>query len=309
MPPPATRNSPRACWTGGGGRGPLSVLDLASGTGANLRFLAPLLGGEQHWRLVDHEPALLARSEEWIGPWAMERGMSLTLEWRLLDLASDGEWLDLPDVQLVTASALLDLVSAQWLEPLARRCWQWRAAVFVVLSYDGTIVWEPVLDGDEKLREWVNRHQRTDKGFGPALGPDAAGTLAILLRNLGYEVMVRPSPWDLEPEQAAMQTALLEGWVEAARQIAPEAEDDLADWVAQRRRWIERGGVTLAGRTLGCVRLAGLAHASRSLDFSSRYPLDSRHPWRRRRGVPVPDPAADLGGAALRRKLSPHCRE
>ncbi len=222
-------------------RGPLSVLDLASGTGANVRFLAPLLGGEQRWRLVDHDPALLARGEERIGPWAAEQGMSLALEWRRLDLVRDGERLDLADVQLVTASALLDLVSAEWLEPLARRCRQWRAAVFVVLSYDGSIVWEPALDGDEKLREWVNRHQRTDKGFGPALGPDAAGTLAILLRNLGYEVMLRPSPWYLEPKQVEMQTALLEGWVEAARQIVPEAENDWADWVTQRRRWIERG--------------------------------------------------------------------
>ncbi|MCB1771612.1 MAG: class I SAM-dependent methyltransferase, partial [Candidatus Competibacteraceae bacterium] len=41
----------------------LRVLDLASGTGANFRFLAPLLGGEQHWRLVDHDPALLAQGD------------------------------------------------------------------------------------------------------------------------------------------------------------------------------------------------------------------------------------------------------
>ena len=221
-------------------RGSLTVLDLASGAGANVRFLAPLLGGEQHWWLVDHDPVLLARSEEIIGPWAAEHGMSLKLDWRLLDLAHDWGRLDLPEAQLVTASALLDLVSAEWLKRLARRCGQWRAAVFVVLSYDGTINWEPILQGDERMREVVNRHQRTDKGFGPALGPDAAATLAILLRNLGYAVMVRPSPWDLGPDQVAMQTALLEGWVEAARQIAPEAEEGWAAWRAQRRRWIER---------------------------------------------------------------------
>jgi exonuclease III len=63
-----------------------------------------------------------------------------------------------------------------------------------------------------------------------------------MLERLGYRAELRPSPWSLEPEQAAMQMVLLDGWVDAARQIAPEAEADLANWVAQRRRWIERGG-------------------------------------------------------------------
>ena len=227
------------------GRGPLTVLDLASGTGANLRFLAPLLGGEQHWRLVDHDPVLLARGEEQCVAWAAEREMNLALDWQRVDLVDDWERLDFRGAHLVTASALLDLVSADWLERLAQRCQDARAAVFVAMSYDGSIAWEPALAGDERVRERVNRHQRTDKGFGPALGPDAVATLAMLLRNLGYEVIVRPSPWRLGPEQRAMQTALLEGWVNAARQIAPEAEDEWADWQARRRRWIEGGASRL----------------------------------------------------------------
>ena len=222
------------------GRAALTVLDLASGTGANLRVLAPALGGAQHWRLVDHDPALLARGEALSGPWAAQ-GMNLTLDWRRLDLVRDWERLDFCGVQLVTASALLDLVSTDWLERLARRCRDARAAVFMALSYDGSIIWEPVLAGDERVREQVNRHQRTDKGFGPALGPDAAATLAILLRKFGYWVMLRPSPWVLEPEQTAMQTALLNGWVEAVRHIAPEAEAEWMAWRAQRLDWLERG--------------------------------------------------------------------
>ena len=33
---------------------PLRVLDLACGSGANLRALAPRLGGAQVWQMVDH---------------------------------------------------------------------------------------------------------------------------------------------------------------------------------------------------------------------------------------------------------------
>ena len=221
-------------------RGALTVLDLASGTGANCRFLAPLLGGEQHWRLMDHDPALLARSKAEMPPWAKATG-HCDLEWLNVDLARDWERLDFRDVQLVTASALLDLASADWLELLARRCGQGRAAVYIVLSYDGDMAWQPALTGDDAVREWVNQHQRSDKGFGPALGPDAVAMLATLLQQQGYAVRVQPSPWRLEPEQAAMQTALLDGWVEAAVEIAPEAAGELANWRTQRHRWIECG--------------------------------------------------------------------
>jgi len=39
---------------------PCRVLDLAAGTGSNVRYLAGHLPSEQRWLLVDHDPALLA---------------------------------------------------------------------------------------------------------------------------------------------------------------------------------------------------------------------------------------------------------
>ena len=223
------------------GQKSLSVLDLGSGTGANCRFLAPLLGGDQHWRLVDHDPALLAA----IDPIQDSPGL-LRRETTTLDLAGSWERLDIPQVQLVTASALLDLVSTDWLARLAQRCQTWRAAVFIVLSYDGTICWKPALAGDDRVCDWINRHQRTDKGFGLALGPDAAPTLAALLEERGYSVALRPSPWLLGPEQATLQHALLTGWVAAVREIAPEPADELAAWAEQRQRLIKQGRAWLA---------------------------------------------------------------
>lgn len=234
----------------------LSVLDLGCGTGANFRFLAPLLGGEQHWRLVDHDPILLAHGARRLRQWAADRAMQTTLaerglafesandRYQLEPLALDlvGDW-DLPDRRsptLLTASALLDLVSEPWLERLAARCRQWEATVFIALSYDGAVVWEPALAGDERVRERLNRHQRTDKGFGPALGPAAPATLAILLRQLGYRVMLRPSPWRLGPEHGRIQTALLDSWSEIARQFGPEPTDWPLEWTHRRRGLIER---------------------------------------------------------------------
>ena len=212
--------------------GHLSVLDLGSGTGANCRFLAPLLGGEQCWRLVDHDPALLIQND------AFNR---CQVERYCLDLTGDWDRLDFRGVQLVTASALIDLVSAEWLERLAHRCREVQAAVCIVLTYDGTLVWEPALPGDETVCKWVNRHQCTDKGFGPALGPQAAPAFKAMLERLDYRVDLHPSPWRLEPEQAALQTALLEGWMTAVREIAPEVADGLNAWAMRRRSLIGQG--------------------------------------------------------------------
>lgn len=218
--------------------GSLAILDLAGGTGANCRFLAPLLGGEQHWRIVDHDPALLAQGAMEMRSWA-DRMRDCHLQWLQLDLLHDWERLDTQGAQLVTASALLDLVSADWLQQLAQCCQQWQAAVFIVLSYDGEILWEPTLADDERVRIWLNRHQRTDKGFGAALGPDAALMLASLLQQQGYKVMMRPSPWRLGSEHAVLQRALLDSWIKAVLEIAPETASELAGWLTQRRYWIE----------------------------------------------------------------------
>lgn len=239
----------------------LTVLDLGSGTGANFRFLAPVLAGEQYWRLVDHDSALLRQSDHLLRRWAAAQGMAVTdndgtlilesttgryrLEQLRLDLLHDWERLDFQNVRLVTASALIDLASSDWLEHLARRCGEGRAAVFITLSYNGSVYWEPALEDDAKVCALLNRHQRTDKGFGPALGPLAAYHLNAALEDLGYRVELQPSPWRLGSEQAAMQTTLLEGWVEAARQLAPASAAWLDHWSAQRRRLLGEGNSQL----------------------------------------------------------------
>ena len=97
-----------------------------------------------------------------------------------LEAALDGP------VDLVTTSALLDLVSDEWLQRFVVETAARRLPVYAALSYDGRIEMTPADAADEKIIAAVNAHQRTDKGFGPALGPDggADGDRAVRARRL-----------------------------------------------------------------------------------------------------------------------------
>jgi len=221
------------------------IVDLASGTGANVRYLAPRLPAAQRWLAVDHDPRLLAA----LPPRADAKVSTLHL-----DLAGALHDLPLAGCDLVTASALLDLVSGSWLARLAARCAEVRAGVLFALTYDGRIEWLPSDPGDDLVRELVNRHQLGDKGFGPALGPRAAEAAAAAFGALGYEVRRVPSDWTLGPGSSPLQTALIDGWASAAAEVAPAEGNALRNWAQRRRAYLAEGRSSLR---VGHVDLGG----------------------------------------------------
>lgn len=236
---------------------PLEVIDLGAGTGANLRYAAPRLGGVQNWLLVEADPLLLAAVESSMRAWANESdalisgtGGSLGLrderfDCRIqtvaLDMALELDRLPLPAAGLLTASALLDLVSEEWLRRLIRGASDAALALWFALSYDGRISCHPVEPEDEEVRELVNRHQRRDKGFGPALGPGAARAAIRILAEHGYRVQFAPSDWRVGPQRTELQRALVTGWFEAACEVAPQRTSGLHDWMRRRCAHIDQG--------------------------------------------------------------------
>lgn len=229
------------------------VIDLGAGTGGNLRHLAPRLSGAQDWLCVDYDETLLALLPERTRVWAEAAGQvfapdgdaftlsgpdcTCTVRSRLLDLAADLDRLTLPPGALVTASAVLDLVSTDWLEALIAAAAKARCPLLLALIYDGRVQLDPTDDGpigDAAVIDRVNRHQLRNKGFGPALGPLATAEAAAIARRLGFRVQQAPSDWHLAPEQTALQRALIEGWHAAALADSPQDETALADWRERR---------------------------------------------------------------------------
>jgi SAM-dependent methyltransferase len=224
------------------------VLDLGAGTGANFRHLHARLGEPRRWTLVDHDPALLQHAV------ASAASVGAAPDTMVIDLAAALDELPLPEGGLVTASALLDLVSAPWLERLARRCRTARADVLFALTYDGRVRCWPQDRDDAAVIAQVNLHQRTDKGFGPALGPNAAAAAARQFARDGYRLRRGRSDWRIGNDEPALQAALLEGWAAAARAIDPGTTPRIDAWLRRRLRHLQRGRSALS---VGHEDLAG----------------------------------------------------
>jgi SAM-dependent methyltransferase len=232
----------------------LNVIDLACGSGANLRALAPRLGGPQKWRLVDHDPALLAAVPGAMRQWAQHHGYNITeppddhaalritgkdfsvdLATDRRDLVREIDAVGFAQAHLVTASALLDLVSAEWLAALLRNVRPTNAALLFALSVDGRTTWSPTDEADERVHRLFAEHQRRDKGFGPALGTEAAQHAHRLLTNLGYTILQAQSDWHISGAGAPnMQAAMIEGMAAAAIEQVPHAASAVQQWQTRR---------------------------------------------------------------------------
>ncbi len=58
----------------------VQALDMASGTGSNVRYLAERLPPHQDWLLVDHDQALISQAPVRMSEWAAARGYEARVE-------------------------------------------------------------------------------------------------------------------------------------------------------------------------------------------------------------------------------------
>lgn len=216
-------------------RGPARLLDLASGAGSTVAALAPGVARDATWLLTDYDPALLEVAQ---GRFAE------TVEVRRIDLQSDLEKLPFDQVDAVTTSAFLDLASESFLKRLARRLAEAQKPFLASLTYDGRATFSPGHGMDDTLLAGLNRHQRTDKGFGAALGPEAAARAVTLFEAEGFQVVQGRSDWDILPASAGFLLEFLGGWHRVGQELGLDA-DALAAWWQDRQARIRSGELSM----------------------------------------------------------------
>lgn len=218
------------------------VIDLGCGTGSTVRAMAPGLPPSQQWRLVDHDQSLLDRALGQL-PQACARDAVQTVR---ADLERDLEALLAAPVELITLSAVLDLVSQAWIDRLVAAAARQRVGVYAALSYDGRTGCEPGDPVDANVLAAFNAHQRRDKGLGAALGPRAGEAAARAFQAAGFEVRTARADWSIDSRTPELQRQLLAGWVEAVAQTGCVAADTLAGWHARRLADVEHGRLRLS---------------------------------------------------------------
>ena len=206
----------------------IGVVDLACGTGATFRALSPKFKTRQNWRLVDNDLSLLARVPRTNSAEITVAAVPIDIN-RDLEAALDGP------IDLVTTSALLDLVSDDWLQRFVFEVAARQLPVYAALSYDGRIELSPADEYDAAVIAAVNAHQRTDKGFGPALGSTAAQAAIDAFDGVGYAVVHGEANWMFGPQDQKIQLEMVSGWALAAREIGQIALPDVIGWLTRRR--------------------------------------------------------------------------
>ncbi len=211
-----------------------TIRDLGCGTGSLGRWLAPQLPAPQHWIMADRDPALLAHAKANM-PFD---GVTVTTD--LSDVTALTA-ADLAGTDLVTCSALLDILTAEEVEALVRACAEANTPALFTLSVAGEVTLDPPLPADSEVAAAFNEHQRRTDGGRRLLGPDAPAVAVAAFEKAGATVVTRPSPWRLGTNLAALTDEWLRGWVGAALEERPDQGFDA--YLAERRANLPRATV------------------------------------------------------------------
>ncbi len=221
----------------------LQVHDLGCGTGSMARWLTPRLPGPQHWVLSDRDADLLPLAVADAPRKASDGGpISLETEQRDITRLDPGA---LAGASLITASALLDMMTTEELRRFLDTCAEPGCPVLITLTVTGRVDLTPADPWDRRFGEAFNEHQRRASPAGRRLGPDALDAAVDGFSRLGLEVMVRPSPWRLGADHSALTTAWLEGWVGPACEQRPGLEQVRDSYVRRRLTELAEGRLSV----------------------------------------------------------------
>jgi hypothetical protein len=201
--------------------GPVRILDVGCGSGATTRWLAPLLPGPQEWVLLDRDPALLALVPDRTADVRDRDGAPVTCSTRRAEITALTTR-DLATTSAVTASALVDVLSADEVDGLAATCAAARVPALLTLTVTGRVEVDPPDATDSEVAAAFDAHQRRTVAGRQLLGPDAPEATANAFRRHGMTVRTADTPWQLGDDDRALTTRWLTERVAAAVEHRPD---------------------------------------------------------------------------------------
>lgn len=201
-----------------------ALVDIGAGTGANRAYLAPRLGRPAHWVLLDHDAELLA---------APQHGRAQ----RVVGGIDALDALIAAGADLVTCSALLDLLTAAELDELAEVLARHRTPALFSLTVDGTSRLDPAHPDDGVVASAFNAHQARDG----RPGPNAVDHLTARCAAAGLSVRRADTPWLLDAGSAPLVARFMTERSAAAVEARPELSEVAAGWLTARLASLDAG--------------------------------------------------------------------
>jgi hypothetical protein len=223
--------------------GHVRLVDVGAGAGAGARWLGSKLPFEQDWRLVDHDPRILAAAAR---PPAHSRERAVVAGVEELPRLLSAE-----PAEVVTCQALLDVLTADEVDIMVEAAVACEAAVLLGLSVTGTAEISPRHPDDDLVGAAFDAHQRR----AGRLGPEAGQHVVVALRGYGYGVTVTDTPWHLGPADSDLTRAWLQGRADAALEQEPGQRARITRWLRSREATARRGGLDVV---VGHVDVLGL---------------------------------------------------
>ena len=97
-------------------------------------------------------------------------------------------------LHVISYSAALDLMSKSSID-IALKKIKKNNILYFSLCFNGLVKWTPTNTFDKYILAFFNNHQRSDKGFGSALGHKSIEFLKKKARDLNLNITVTDSPW------------------------------------------------------------------------------------------------------------------
>lgn len=212
---------------------PVHIIDLGSGTGANLEWLAPRLRFNQKWTLLDHDPELLGLVPIRHGEGRVQQITRMVAG--IEDLGTFAQALD--ENSLITCSAVLDLLRVSQLDGLCDFLVERGLPALLSLSVTGVVKLRPAHALDAQVNTAFNLHQSR----GDLAGPKAVGHVSERLRAAGMRVDVVDTPWNLGPANDALMRRYLRDRAGAVTEQEPALAASAAAWLADRLVSVDEG--------------------------------------------------------------------
>ncbi|KRE30825.1 class I SAM-dependent methyltransferase [Agromyces sp. Soil535] len=224
------------------GPGPIVIHDLGSGTGSMMRWLAPLLPGPQTWVLHDWNSNLVERAA--IGVVPLDRGRRpVSVRTRSGELAHlDPD--DLGGASLVTASALLDVLTAEEIRAVVQACVAVGCPVLLSLSVTGEVRLDPRDPRDDVFEASFNAHQQRLVGGRRLVGLSGAALAQRLFLEAGWNIRPAATFWRLGDHDPRLLDQWFDGWFDAALEQRADLQVEGAEYRALRSSQLRRGALS-----------------------------------------------------------------